>query len=280
MIKHIRNLIKSRKDDSLKRELSHVKENVVRSFSNIKKDMEDQKKWIDHLHSNHKQIDSLYSLLHDKHNHHQKIHVRDIDNINRWIAHLNETSKKQEGALKELETNISLAFDKYNKYLIDIYRVVVDMKSKTPIQNLDAHGRAHSRLQTRLDAQDELGRGESYDGVITKTGSELNSIPVAVSDRKGAALKETKDVKAPLEHYSNVLTRSEKNILAELCNTSHKLSYKDLAVMTGVSSNTVKNHICHIKNKGFPIKETNDRSGVKRYFVQDNIKKVLLSKTM
>ena len=272
MIRHIRNLIRSRKDDSLKRELSHVKENVIHSFSNIKKDIQEQKKWIDHLHSNHKQIDSLYSLLHDKHNHHQKIHARDVDNINRWISHLSETSKKQDAALKDLEANISLAFDKYNKYLIDIYRVVVDMKSGNNTQNLDDHGRVYGRLQTRLDDQNRLESKENYDSVITPASADKVS--------KATKKKDTNDEKAPLEHYSNVLTRSEKNILAELCNTSHKLSYKDLAVMTGVSSNTVKNHICHIKNKGFPIQETNDRSGVKRYFVQNNIKKVLLSKTI
>ena len=272
MIKHIKKLFMNNNtsaESHMKKDLTHFKDNVISSFSNLKKDMEYQRKWIEHLHSSHKQIDSLHSVLHDKHNHHQKVHARDIDNINKWISHLHDTSKRHESAIKELETNISLAFDNYNRYLIDVYKAVVDIKHKNN-QNSDDHGRVYGRTQTRLDDQKMSLEDKNHNGVITKKVEAL----------KGGQLSDERTEKPTLEHYSEVLTRSEKNILAELCNTSQKLSYKDLAVMTGVSSNTVKNHICHIKNKGFPIKEQNDRNGIKRYFVQDSIKKVLLSKTI
>ncbi|MFP4190203.1 MAG: helix-turn-helix transcriptional regulator [Candidatus Woesearchaeota archaeon] len=76
------------------------------------------------------------------------------------------------------------------------------------------------------------------------------------------------------------MTRSEKRVLAELCKTELKLSYKDLAVTLEVSPNTAKNHMCHIRNKGFPIKEYDDAKGVKRFYVPDNMKKILLSKNV
>ena len=262
MIRHIKNFLSKRNsgnEEFLKKDLHSLKSNVSQSFLNMKQDMEYQKKWIEHLHSSHKQIDNLHSLLHDKHNHHQKVHAKDIENINKWIDHLHLSYKNQELALKDLERNVSVALENYNKYLVDIYRVVVDIKTNysnnTPISIVNG------RQDERLDVKESYEL-ESNNSIYESDSNQFES------DRP------------PLEHYSNVLTRSEKNILAELCNTSHKLSYKDLSMVTGVSPSTIKNHICHIKNKGFPIHEINDKSGVKRYFVQDNIKKVLLSKTM
>ena len=277
MIKHIKRLFGTKKEElSIKKDLNTFKDNIVVSFSNIKKDMEHQRKWIEHLHSSHKQIDGLHTLLHDKHNHHQRLHKKDIDNINNWIAHLSETSKKQEIALKELESNVSLAFENYNKYLIDIYKVVVDIKHNSSNLDLDDYKRVYRRPQTRLDVRNEIKHSENYNSdIISKP--KHGSKGFEKMDDKSELDYESKPT---LEHYSNVLTPSEKGILAELCKTSQKLSYKDLAIMAGTSSNTIKNHICHIRNKGFPIKEQSDKGGIKRYYVPDSLKKILISKTI
>ncbi|MFW5852934.1 MAG: helix-turn-helix transcriptional regulator, partial [Nanoarchaeota archaeon] len=177
-----------------------------------------------------------------------------------------DTSKKQNELLRDLENNISLAFEKYNKYLIDLYRVVSEIKENktTYVSRAQTSSDVYSRPETRLDDQKMIEERKNEEYIYRKEEKE----------------EQNKESKPPLEHYSDILTRSEKNILGELCNTSQKLSYKDIAVMTGVSSNTVKNHICHIKAKGFPIQEINDGNGIKRYYVSDNIRKVLLSKTI
>jgi biotin operon repressor/chaperonin cofactor prefoldin len=260
MIRHIKQLF-SRKKSVSKKELEYLKENIAYSFNTIRSDIEEQKKWINHLHSSHKDLHALSSVLDDKHKHHQRVHNKDIENLNKWVTHLHDSTKKQEDAMREMESNLSMAFEKYNQYLVDLYKIVMDLKTTNAQPSTDAH----SRPETRLDAQVSTQTAENYNQPIMSN----QPLPESVDEEL-----------SPLEKYSKILTRSEKNIIAEMCNTSQKLSYKDLAMVTNLSSNTVKNHICHIKNKGFPIHEKNDRSGIKRYFVPDNIRNVLLAKNM
>ncbi|MFW6230654.1 MAG: hypothetical protein ACOC32_01375 [Nanoarchaeota archaeon] len=250
MIRHIRKLFRPR-DQLAKKDLEKLKDNIAYSFSNMKGDIEEQKKWINYLHTNHKDLHASHQVLHGKHDHHQKIHHTDITNINRWIQHLHDTSRKQEEALQNLENNISQAFDKYNKYLVDLFRVVNDLSTTKQQTTIDVQ----TRPETRLDAQESASHMQDYNSSMI-----------------------FEDEKPPIEHYATILTRAEKNVLAELVNTSQKLSYKDIAMVSNLSANTVKNHVCHIKNKGFPIKELTDRNGIKRYFVPENIKKVLVTK--
>ena len=269
MIRKIHKIFSARKEDKVKKDLFSLKANILDSFDHIKKDMKEQKKWIDYLHNGHRELNGIHAILDEKQNKHQEIHSKDIDNINNWINHLHETSKDQEKYMKDLERNISLAFEKYNKYLLDLYKLMADNASKSK-ENLVDHGRP----QTRLDAQITSNNQESYNGDMVSQDS------TKTDDNKKLEVNITSSDTKSLSYYSNILTRSEKKILGELCNTNMKLSYKDLAIVLGVSPNTAKNHICHIKNKGFPIKESDDSKGIKRYYVPDNMKKVLLSKTV
>ncbi len=269
MIKKIQSFFSSRKEEKMSKDLEKLKSNVMGSFKNIKEDIEHQKRWINHLHDNNRQLNNLHDILHDKHHNHEKVHVKDIDNIHRWINHLYDNSKEQDKAIKDLEKNISFAFEKYNRYLVDLYRVV----SQITTRENDSEKVAHGRPWTRLDAQNNSDKENNYNKIITEeTGRKT---------RKSENKSSEKEYEAKtLEELSRSLTRSEKNILAELCNTTQKMSYKDIAMLTDLSSNTVKNHLCHIKNKGFPVKEQNDRNGVKRHYVPENVKKIVLSKSM
>lgn len=263
MIRHIKRLF-SRRNNVSKKDLEYLKENIAYSFNNMRKDIVDQKKWINHIHSGHKDLHALSNVLDEKYKHHQRVHNKDIDNLNKWISHLHETTKKQETAMREMEGNLSMAFEKYNQYLVDLYKVVMDLKTTNTQQSTDAQVRPSVRLDDQVVAQTQ----ENYNQAIMTN----QPLPEQV-------LPQNEDL-SPLEKYSKILTRSEKNIIAEMCNTSQKLSYKDLAMVTNLSSNTVKNHICHIKNKGFPIHEKNDRNGIKRYFVPENIRNVLVAKNI
>jgi DNA-binding NarL/FixJ family response regulator len=71
------------------------------------------------------------------------------------------------------------------------------------------------------------------------------------------------------------LTTSERQIMSILMSTSQKLSYKDIAVTYGRSPSTIKNIVCRIKSKGVPLHETAGSDGIKRYYLDDNFKKVL-----
>ncbi len=264
VIRHIQNLFNRGKEEKISKDLSSLRTNVLKSFEHLKKDIKEQKRWIDNLHHSHKELDGLSKVLHEKHDHHNEIHAKDIDNINRWIDHLHDLSKDQEKYMKDLEKNISSAFERYNKYLVDIYRIVADQQSL--IRKREESVQA--RPEMRLDAQTEASRQKKDDSA---TSLSQTKTPIGQGYDDGAK---------PISYYSDILTHSEKRILAELCNTDMKLSYKDLAVVLGVSPNTAKNHVCHIRNKGFPIKEADDSKGVKRYYVPDNMKKVLLSKNL
>ncbi|MFP4117811.1 MAG: helix-turn-helix transcriptional regulator [Candidatus Woesearchaeota archaeon] len=265
MIDKLRNIFNRRKEEKMSKELTSLKSNVLQSFRHIKKDMDEQKRWIEFLHSNHKELKDGHSVLHDKHNHHQEVHAKDIDNINRWVNHLHEVSKDQEKYMKDLEKSITMAFERYNKYLVDLYRIIAE---KT--QRIDEGGADHGRPQTRLGAQGGNMEDQNYNKNIIQEKYE----------KRQERHNEDNDNPKSLSYYSEALTRSEKRVLAELCKTDLKLSYKDLAVTLEVSPNTAKNHMCHIRNKGFPIKEYDDAKGVKRFYVPDNMKKILLSKNV
>lgn len=260
MIRHIKKLFSSKKDISIvsKKELDSLKSNIMVSFSNIKQDSQEQKRWINHLYNNHKELESLQTMLKENHHSHEKTHLKDIDNINKWVTHLHETSKTQDENIKRLEENVANAFEKYNKYLIDLFKIVSELKNSQEDQAKNSVKETQKREKTspRLELTEE----QSY------------------SEPETFDMEEEEET--PIKHYAKILTRAEKNVIAELCRTNQKLSYKDLAMLTNLSTSTIKNHICHIKNKSFPIKEANDRNGVKRYYVPENIKKVLLSKTM
>ena len=272
MIRKVYKLFGNKKDLRVKKDLDSLKNKVMDSFSHLKTDMEEQKKWVEHLHSSHKELNNVHAMLDRKHEHHQEVHAKDIDNINAWIDHLHDNIKDQDKYMKELERNVSNAFERYNKYLVDLYKIMADRLGQD--ENMAVHGRPSTRLDAstaREGANDKRHPAalENHEVVHAEEGRE-----------EGTGPEKYEQATRPLSHYSDILTRSEKKVLAELCKTEMKLSYKDLAMVLGISPNTAKNHICHIRNKGFPIKEIDDSKGIKRYFVPDNTRKILLSKNV
>lgn len=262
MIRHLRRIFSGQKaEDARRKELSELKENISQSFAKIKADNEEQKRWINHLHANHKDMHAKHSLLTEFHQNHERTHAKDVEHLNRWIQHLHDVQRKQEEDTKKLEDNISFAFEKYNTYLIDLFKTVHELKTAKETASADVT----ERLGMRLDVQER---------------QDISSnIPFETVESENTAQEET-FTDTPVKHYANVLTHSEKKIIGELCKTTHKLSYNDLAMLTNLSSSTIKNHICHIKNKAFPLEEMNDANGIKRYYVPENIKNVLLSKSI
>lgn len=85
---------------------------------------------------------------------------------------------------------------------------------------------------------------------------------------------ETKQV-GTIKDMATSLTTSERQILGILMSTTQKLSYKDISVEYGRSPSTIKNIICRIKSKNIPLFETAGADGIKRYYLDENFKRVL-----
>lgn len=85
---------------------------------------------------------------------------------------------------------------------------------------------------------------------------------------------ETRQV-STLKDMASGLTTSERQILGILMSTTQKLSYKDISVEYGRSPSTIKNIICRIKSKNIPLFETAGADGIKRYYLDENFKRVL-----
>lgn len=243
MIDFLRQLFGGKKShhELILREVDTIKNNVKDSFNNIKDDMKKHKTWIDYLYNSHTEINKLHDNLKAHHENHERIHNKDVDNINGWISHLHENQKKHEENIKKLENSLRNAFTLYNKYLIDLYKIVHTLKDEKK-----------EDVETLID----------------------------VDRRLDTSLPEPKEEKeeGPLLNMSKNLTRTQKAILAQLMNTEQKLSYKDIAMLMNISTSTVKNHICNMRNKGFPLVEYKDEGNIKRYYLPENMKKILVSK--
>lgn len=77
--------------------------------------------------------------------------------------------------------------------------------------------------------------------------------------------------------FFDKLSISEKALIGILLNTDMKLSYEDLAAMTGKDSTTIRGQINSIKQKVVGlVEEQIEKNNKKRLFIPDKIKGVLL----
>jgi biotin operon repressor len=239
-------------EDSLEKDINSLKKNVKASFNNLKEDIKKQKDWINHLYKSHNTLSHMHHSIKSDHANHKNTHNKDIDNINKWITHLHKNQGDYDKAFRSLETSVRSAFNTYNKYLIDIYQVVHELKGD-------------------IKEHKEETKSVSKQTIIENNNNHNN---IQIEEKKHTENK--KDFL--LSDLSKKLTRSEKILIATLTNTDKKLSYKDLSVILNLSVSTIKNHVCSIKNKGFPLMEYNDDGNIKRHFISENMRKILLSK--
>lgn len=73
------------------------------------------------------------------------------------------------------------------------------------------------------------------------------------------------------------LTMMERALVWVLLNTDLKLSYEDLSIALGKDQSTLRGQINSVKNKsGGLIRETSEREGKKRFFVDEKVKNEIL----
>ncbi|MFP4111967.1 MAG: helix-turn-helix transcriptional regulator [Candidatus Woesearchaeota archaeon] len=286
------------KSTYVKRELSSIKKNIMSSFKRFKADMDKQSQWINHLHSSHKNLNSL-------HEGHKEIHAKDIEHLHSLISNLHTNHRHNEETLRRLEDSVRSSFQSYNKYLIDIYRIVHGLKEEMK-DHYEKHEKEDAKKVETLVSLDGGVNKHNHtinngSNLITSGTYEAGSANKLAEQRiSGSYVRETElsqeepytsleisniasdkaesSDKGPLMNMSDKLTRAEKKLIAHLIKSDQKLSYKDLSMLCNISVNTVKNHICNIKNKDFPLKEYSDDGNIKRYFVPENMKQILLSK--
>jgi len=94
---------------------SNLKHAVKQSFSDIKKDIDTQKKWVVYLNNVHRWL----SHAHDKH---RSLAKKDMEQLKRWIAHLNDNSRRHEAAMKTLEKNLKETAIVNHKHMTQLYK--------------------------------------------------------------------------------------------------------------------------------------------------------------
>ena len=219
---------------------------------------------------------------------------KDIDNINQWITHLHDNQKEQEQNLKKLEGSLRGAFGTYNKYLLDVYKMVHKLKHDLKEEVKEHSMRAVETLidvdKRQISSKDSELKENVVTNYATNNNSEIALAQVKTYESENDVFNQTKkslesyetietstNEDGPLVNISKKLTRGEKLILAHLTSSNQKLSYKDISMLMNLSVSTVKNHVCNIRNKGFPLMEYNDAGNIKRYYISDNMKKIVLA---
>ncbi len=247
-------------DNNLEKDINQIKKNLKVSFKNLKSDINKQSSWIGYLYKLQEKLVHTQTNLKDKHHSLESIHTKDTQNLMEWIKLLHETQKNQDQQIKKLEMSVKGAFNTYNKYMLDLYKVVQDVKDTS---------NEHAKLLSQGNFSSSMDSSKRLD-VSSKSEAQVITIEKAVPQKE--TMRE-----GPLLEMSKKVTRSEKMVLAILMNSDQKLSYKDISMLMGVSVSTIKSHMCNIRNKGFPLQEYNDGGNIKRYYLAENMKKILSS---
>ncbi len=164
---------------------------------------------------------------------------KDIENVGKWIKHLNEQDSKQEFRFSDIDARLASMEEELEglKNSIAISNIAkIKQVFKTPT--------AVYRKQTAVQAV--------QNGVQTavQTGEIVNLTSFSLMERA---------------------------LIMVLLNSDMKLSYDDLAAMTGKSRATIRGQVNSIKQKNPElIEEIIERNGKKRVFVPENIKEKLL----
>ena len=275
VIKHLRKLFGGKGDFVESGEINSLKSSIRNSFEFLKEDMKKQRLWINHLYALNNKLNQGHDELKNHHKNHDTVHSRDIDNLNKWISHLKDTQKNHDSDIRRLENSIKNAFGTYNKYMMDMYKVVHSLRAdvNSITKKHQDYDKTFEEIKSIDRTRPELLSNESAPAI----SSALNDPMVNQYEPKSLEAQSGESETDMINKISENLTRSEKMLIVQLMDTDQKLSYKDLAVLTNSSTSTIKNHICNIKNKGFPIKEYKDENNSKRYYVEENLKNILLS---
>jgi predicted transcriptional regulator len=219
--------------------------------------------------------------------------VRDgFSNVAKDIARLDAYAKESRDLLQ-----------KWNTYfLATIQKLEKSAKSETKsdfIKELEQLHKAHSALYAHMQqttktvsdvASDLHGFKTQVSHVVHAYNKHLSAIHGEIAKLKESKIPkiEENDSILPISKQKSEpstlkdlivgLTTAERELLFIFIESSQKLTYKDLSVNYGRSPSTIKNMVLRLKSKGLPLIEVADADGVKRYYLEEHMKKLLVSK--
>ena len=163
----------------------------------------------------------------------------DINNLSKWIKHLDEQDSKAEFRITEIEDKLS-----------SIETDLEGIKNTMAFMQGSLSGKSFKQQQTAKHKQ-------------TAVQGVQDAVQTAVQTGGRAIL--------------NNLSTMERAMVYVLLNTDMKLSYDDLAAMLGKSRATIRGQVNAIKQKSEGlIEEIIEANGKKRVFIPEEIKEIML----
>lgn len=268
-------------DDSIQK-VDSLKHNILKSFINLRNDLDNQNKWINYLYKSHTDVKS------DHKSHRYDLKVQ-LNNINQWIDYLHENSKCLGKRVKGIEQDIKNALDTYNRHIIELYKISEKFSN---IQQIDEHKLKSSlRTMVSLDVKNELREAmlkevkERIKGEIGQLAKELTGVKEQAEKALHAAhnphheqeakIVETLVKEPELRYTHALLTNPEQKLLNILFNEENPVSYDKITRATGQSVNTVRVNMNSLKKKGL-IEENLLPTGIKLFSLKnkERIKKI------
>ncbi len=212
------------------------KDNLEVSFGNIKKDMENIRRWLNYLHEKTENIHSqAHSIAMDHHKHKTDLYEY-TNSVNNWIDYLHKKHTKLEEDIEKIESNIKSMIrhdlDRYHKEII-------------------GHLKEGLYTNHRIIKQEIL---EEVEKLIEK--DEVEYEPVL------------KEFKVPDEE----LTGPEQELIQVMFNENTPMTYEDLARKTGKSINSIRVYMNSAKSKSDIIEEFKKPSGEKIFSIKNKEK--------
>lgn len=230
------------KERHLNHRLNKLGEHVLNSFSSIKSDLNEQKRWISYLHNNHLSLTS-------SHNIHKESTKKDIETLNAWLNQFDELMKKQENDIKTLQNHINDSIKVYNKHIIELYKRIEEKPNIDP-------------AAMRKEFLDEMNK-------------TIGDFKVQIEHMKNEISKTTVKKETVPEPVKQTLTNPEQKLLNLLFNESDPINYETISLRTGNSINTVRVLMNNLKKHGL-VEENTLPNGVKLFSLtnKEKIRKI------
>ncbi len=245
-------------------ELDRINSRILHSFHNLRKDIDNQNKWISYLHElnknmqlSHQNLHISHHNLHKSHNQHKEFTITDISKIKTWINYLYKNQKKQNEDMIRIETQFGEALEKYSEYILKLHKMIEEKQSPDESELL-------AKVQELLDKK------------RSDMDSELKSLEAKMEKRLLDRIKDVIDADKPsLSHdsakRSSDLTNPEQKLLNLLLNEPDPISYSQIAGKTGHSINTIRVVMNSLKKKGL-VEEAMIPNGSKLFSAQNKEK--------
>ncbi|MCX6748548.1 MAG: hypothetical protein NT076_03000 [Candidatus Pacearchaeota archaeon] len=164
---------------------------------------------------------------------------KDIENISKWIKHLNSQNSKQEFKFSDVEARLS-----------SIEEDLGGLKNSIAMLDLSRIKQVFKTPTGVYGKQTAVQAVQSAVQTAVQTGEIVNLTSFSLMERA---------------------------LIMVLLNSDMKLSYDDLAAMTGKSRATIRGQVNAIKQKSEGlVEEIIERNGKKRVFIPQEIKEKLL----